>query len=231
MTRAGLFAREQLRSPFVLALLVFVPAVFVAASAGVLADFARALGGGLRGNAASALGAGWAAAFIAGTLGFFAASSARGADRRLALAGSGAARVAASRIAASLLLAVVAAGAGFAALLVRTGIAHPWHAAAAVLAFALIYLAIGVLIGSLITDPLEGSLAVTFVFLLDVFSGPGMAAEAAPYSVSRKAADILISAGLGRGSSTADWLTLVLVVVVAVTASFLAFIWSARSRA
>jgi hypothetical protein len=41
-------------------LLVAVPAVFVAATAGVLSDFARALGGGLGGDAAAALGAGWA---------------------------------------------------------------------------------------------------------------------------------------------------------------------------
>ena len=85
--------------------------------------------------------------------------------------------------------------------MLRTGVAHPWHAAAAVLAFAVIYLAVGIVIGSVITAPLEGSLAVAFVFLLDVFSGPGMAEQAAPYSVSRKAADILIAAGLGQRSS------------------------------
>jgi len=150
----------------------------------VLGDFARAQGGSLAGDAASSLAAGWAAAFIAGTLGFFQATSSRGADRRLALAGLGAARVAASRISASMLLAVIAAGAAFVALLARTGVADPGHAAVAVLAFAVIYLAVGVLIGSLISAPLEGSLAVAFVFLLDVFSGPGMAAEAAPYAIS-----------------------------------------------
>jgi hypothetical protein len=210
--------------------LIAVPAIFVAASAGVLADFARALGGGLGGDAASALGAGWAAAFIAGTLGFFQAASARGADRRLALAGAGPARVAASRIGASLALALVAAVAAFVALELRTGVAHPAHAAIAVLAFALIYLAVGILVGSLITAPLEGSLAVCFIFLLDVFSGPGMAEHAAPYSVSRKAADILISAGLGRGSPTGDWIALAVVVTVAMAASLAAFMFTARSR-
>jgi hypothetical protein len=231
MTRTAVFAREQLRAPFTLVLLVAVPAVFVAASAGVLSDFARALGGELGGDAASALGAGWAAAFIAGTLGFFQAASSRGADRRLVLAGAGPARVAVSRIGASLTLAVVAAGAGFIALELRTGVAHPWHAAIAVLAFALIYLAVGVVIGSLVSDQLAGSLAVAFVFLLDVFSGPGMAEHAAPYSLSRKAADILISAGLGQGSPGSDWLKLGGVVGVALVLSFCAFAWAARSRA
>lgn len=231
MTRTLAFAREQLRAPFTLSMLVAVPAVFVVAGAGVLSDFARALGGGLEADAAASLGAGWAAAFIAGTLGCFAAASSRGADRRLALAGLGALRVAAARIAASMMLAVVAAAAGFVALQLRTGIAHPWHAAAAVLAFALIYLGIGIVIGSLITGALEGSLAVTFIFLLDVFSGPGMAADAAPYSVSRKAADVLIASALGERSPDADWLALGAVVVSALAASFAAFAWSARSRA
>lgn len=231
MIRTVAFAREQLRAPFTLILLVAVPAFFVAASAGVLSDFGRALGGGLGGNSAVALSAGWAAAFIAGTLGFFQATSSRGADRRLVLAGAGPARVAASRIGASLALAVVAAGAGFIALLLRTGLVHPWHAAAAVLAFALIYLAVGVLIGAVISAPLEGSLAVAFVFFLDVFSGPGMAAHAAFYSVSRKAADVVITAGLGRASPTSDWVKLSAVVLVALLCSFAAFAYSARSRA
>jgi hypothetical protein len=230
MTRTATFVREQLRAPFTLVLLVAVPAIFVAASAGVLSDFADALGGRLAGEAASALGAGWAAAFIAGTLGFFQAASSRGADRRLALAGARPSGVAFSRIGASLALAVVAAGAGFVALLIRTGVVHPWHAAAAVLAFAVIYLAVGIVIGSLITAPLEGSLAVAFVFLLDVFSGPGMAEQAAPYSLSRTAADILIAAGLGQSSATEDWLKLAAVVAGALALSLVVFIWTARSR-
>lgn len=230
MTRTVAFAREQLRTPFALVLLAAVPAVFVVAASGVLADFARALGGDLRADAAAALGAGWAAAFVAGTLGYFQAASSRGADRRLALAGAGAARVAAARLGASLMLAVVAAGAGFIALLVRAGVAHPWHAAVAVLAFALIYLAVGVLVGSLVAAPLEGSLIVAFVFLLDVFSGPGMAESAAPYSLSRTAAEILIDAGLGRGSPASEWATVSAIAAAAVGVSVAAFALSARSR-
>jgi hypothetical protein len=231
MTRTAAFAREQLRAPFTIALLIAIPAVFVAASAGVLSDFARALGGKLAGDAASSLGAGWSAAFIAGTLGCFQAASSRDADRRLALAGLGPARVAASRIGASVLLAMVASTAGFVALLLRTGIVHPWHAAAAVLAFALIYLAVGVVVGSFVSGQLEGSLLVVGIFLLDVFSGPGMAEHAGPLSVSRKAADVLIAAGTGTSSPTGDWIKLGLVVAAALALSFVAFAWSARSRA
>jgi hypothetical protein len=230
MTRAGVFAREQLRARFTLALLVAVPALFVVSAAGVLSDFASALGGSLAGDAAVSLSAGWAAAFISGTLGFFQAASSRGADRRLALAGLGPARVAGSRIAASLLLAVVAAGAAFAALLLRIDVVHPLHAVVAILAFALLYLAIGVLIGSVVTDPLEGSLLVVFVFLLDAFSGPGMSGSPPVWAVSQKAADILIAAGAGTDSPAGDWVGAALVTFGAVAAAFAVFIASARSR-
>src|ERR687897_3800786 len=220
MIRTALFAREQLRAPFTLALLVVVPSLFVVSAAGALSDFADALGGSLAGDAAVALSAGWAAAFISGALGFFQAASSRGADRRLALAGLGPARVAVSRIAASVALAVVAAAAAFIALVVRVDVAHPLHAAVAVLGFALLYLAIGVLVGSLISAPLEGSLLVVFAFLLDAFAGPGMTGGSAPpWAVSQQAADILVAAGMGTGSPSDDWVKAALVTTVALVAS------------
>src|SRR3954468_47072 len=189
MTGTAIFAREQLRAPVHARLAVAVPALFVSSAAGVLSDFASVLGGSLGGDAAVALSAGWAAALISGTLGFFQAASSRGADRRLALAGLGPARVAIARIAASVLLAVVAAAAAFSALMVRIDVAHPLHAAAAILGFALLYLAVGVLVGSLVRSPLEGSLLVVFVFLLDAFAGPGMTGGAPPpWAVTPKAA-------------------------------------------
>lgn len=228
--RTYLFTREQLRAPFALALLVAVPALFVISAAGVLRDFATILGGSLAGDAAVGLSAGWAAAFVSGTLGYFQAASSRGADRRLALAGHGAALVAASRIAASVLLAVIASAAAFIALEVRAGIAHPAHAAAAILAFALIYVAVGVLIGSVVTDPLEGSLLVVFVFLLDAFAGPGMSGSPPLWSISQKAADLVIAAGVGGASPDADWVRLGLVVTAALVAAFTVFIVSARRR-
>jgi hypothetical protein len=232
MTRTLLFAREQLRAPFTLALLVAIPVLFVVSAAGALSDFASALGGSLAGDAAVALSAGWAAAFISGTIGYFEAASSRGADRRLALAGLGPARVAAARIAASLLLAVVAAASAFGALAVRTDIAHPVHAAVAILAFALLYLGVGVLVGSLVRSPLEGSLLVVFVFLLDAFAGPGMTGGSAPpWAISQKAADILIAAGLGTGSPDADWRAAAVVTAGALVVALLVFVASARSRA
>jgi hypothetical protein len=153
---ATAFTREHLRAPLTLGMLVAIPAIFVWSSASVLGDFARALGGELAGKGASALGAGWSAAFIAGALGFFQASSSHGADRRLALAGLGPGRLARSRIGAAVVLALVASAAGFVALVLRTGVAHPVHAALAVVAFALIYLGVGTVVGSRGGVPHEG---------------------------------------------------------------------------
>ena len=230
MTRSWLFAREQLRAPFMLALLVSVPALFVFAAAGALADFADALGGSLAADAAVALGAGWAAAFVAGALGFFSAVSSYSADRRLALAGLGGARVAADRIAAGLLLALAAAAAAYAALELRAPVAHPGHAALAILAFAVLYLGVGVLIGSLIHAPLEGSLVVAFVFLLDAFAGPGMSDSVPLWAISREPAAMLIDAGLGRSATPVQWLELAWPPAAALVLAAGAFIVAARRR-
>jgi hypothetical protein len=138
--------------------------------------------------------------------------------------------VAISRIVSSVGLATIAAAAAFVTLEIRGNVTHPWHAAVAILAFAWLYLAVGVLVGSIVTDPLEGSLIVVFIFILDVFSGPGMSSAAAPWSISRKAADVLISAGLGRPSSASDWVGLGLTTIGALVAAFTVFVLSARRR-
>lgn len=228
--RAGVFAREGLRAPFVLVMLIVTPALFVFTAAGALSEFAAALGGALGGDAAVALSAGWAAALVSGLLGFFQAASSRSADRRLIVAGLPAARVALSRVAASAALAVIAAATAFAALELRAPAAHPWHAAAAVLAFAALYLAIGVIVGSVVTAPLEGSLVVVFVFLLDAFAGPGMSGSPAVWAVSRRAADTLIAAGAGGGVSGAEVMGLVITVAASIGAALIVFTLSARRR-
>lgn len=227
-----IFLREQLRAPLTLALLIALPFLFVVLAADVLGEFADALGGSLVADGATALGAGWSAAFIAGTLGFFQIASAREADRRLARAGLGPLRVAAARIGAAVGLAALAAAAAYAAMATQIDVVHPWHAAAAILGYALIYLGVGALVGSLVRGELEGSLAVAFVFLLDVFSGPGMTeGDGSPLSISRSAADVLLAAAVGAGSPTADWLELAAWALGALALAAIAFAITARSRA
>jgi hypothetical protein len=229
----GAFVREHLRAPLTLALLVVIPVFFVLIFASVLGEFADALGGTLAGGGAtSAISAGWAAAFLCGALAFFQVSSSRGADRRLAAAGIGAARVALARIAAAIALGGVVSAVAFVTLWARSGIAHPWHAAAAILAFALIYVGVGALVGALVSGQLEGSLLVVLIFAVDAFSGPSMTDSGGilAHGPTRDAAKLLIAAGTGQSSTSAEWSVVVIAVVAALAVALGAFWLAARSR-
>lgn len=229
---SGDFVREHLRAPLTIALLVIIPVFFVLIFATVLGEFASALGGTLAEQAATAISAGWAAAFLAGTLAFFQVSSSRGADRRLAFAGLGPWRVAAGRISAALTLGVVVSAVAFITLWLRSGIAHPWHAAVAILAFAAIYIGLGAVIGALVKGSLEGSLLVVLVFAVDVFSGPAMTSGGGltSFTPTRDAAELLIAAGAGQSSPGADWVAVAATAIVALAVAAGAFWFSARSR-
>jgi hypothetical protein len=230
-TVGGSFVREHLRTPLTLALLVAIPVFFVLIFASVLGEFAEALGGTLAGSASIAISAGWAAAFLCGTLAFFQVASSRSADRRLALAGLGAGRVALARIAAAITLGVVVSAIAYLTLWLRSGIEHPAHAAAAVLAFALIYVGIGALIGAFVSDPLNGSLLVVLVFAVDVFSGPQMTSNSLlGYTPTRDAANLLIAAGSGQGSPSGDWIEVAALVAIALAVALGAFWLAARPR-
>jgi hypothetical protein len=230
---SGSFLREQIRAPLMLVLLVAIPAFFVLIFASVLGEFAKALGGTLASQSATAISAGWAAAFLSGTLAFFQVSSSRGADRRLAAAGLGATRVAVSRIAAALVLGVAVSAVAFVTLWLRSGIGHPLHAAVAIFAFAAIYIGIGALIGAFVSAPLEGSLLVVLVFSLDAFSGPQMtsAGGIGSFTPTRQAANLLIAAGGGHGSPSGDWLGAAAVAFSALAVALTAFWFAARTRA
>jgi len=226
------FLREHLRARVTLVLLIAIPALFVVVSSSVLGEFAAALGGSVSGDAASALGAGWAAAFLAGALGFFQVSSSRDADRRLALAGMGAVRVVVARLAASVVLGLLISAVAFLTLWLSAGVVHPAHTFVAILAFALIYIGIGTLVGSFVSGPLEGSLTVAFIFLFDAFSGPGMSGSGgvAQLMPTRKAADLLIDAGAGQGSTGGEWIAVGLTTLGALLLAATAFWLAARPR-
>lgn len=227
---AAAFVREHLRAPLTLALLVAIPAFFVLIFASVLGDFAEILGGRLQSQSATSISAGWAAAFLSGTLAFFEVSSSRGADRRLAAAGLGAWRVAAARIAAALAIGTAVSAVAFLTLLVRSGIGHPLHAAAAILSFALIYIGLGALIGAFVRGALEGSLFVLLLFSMDAFTSPQMTSSTVfAWTPTRAAADVLVAAGGGEGSPSTDWLGMVVVAVGALTVALVAFWAAART--
>ena len=228
------FLREQLRAPLTLALLVVLPILFVVTASSVLSDFSRALGGNAHGGAATALAAGWTAAFLAGALGFFQTMSSHEADQRLALAGLGPAATALARLASALAMAVTVTAAAFVALRTQQNVPHVAHTLLAMLAYACIYLAIGTAVGSIIRDALAGSLTVVFIFLLDVFSGPGMSKGASGLatllSPSQKAGELLLAAGAGTSSSGSDWTGAGVSVAVAVAVALSVFWFAARRR-
>lgn len=168
------YIQEYARRPLNLVLLAAVPVVFVALSAGAIAEFARLLGGASSIGRLEVATAGWAAAFLAGVAGFFQVTGSREADRRLAATGSSTGAVVAARLASSLVLAAVASAGALTALAVRTEIADAWSVVGATAMFAVIYLAIGIAIGALVHSEMNGSLLIIFIWMFDVFFGPAM---------------------------------------------------------
>lgn len=168
------FLVEYARRPLNLVLLAVVPVVFVVLAAGAIADFARILGAEASTGQLEVTTAGWAAAFLAGVAAFFHVSGSREADRRLAAAGSSSWRVVVARLGSSLLLAAVAAAGALVALALRTDIADVPRAVGATGMFAIIYLGIGATVGALVRSEVNGSLVIIFVWMFDVFLGPGM---------------------------------------------------------
>lgn len=226
------FVREHLRAPLTLVLLVAIPVFFVLIFASVLGEFAEALGGSLMAQSATAIGAGWAAAFLSGTLAFFQVSSSRSADRRLAAAGFGPVRVAVARIVAALAIGLTVSLVAWVTLWLRSGIGHPFHAAVAIFTFAAIYIGIGALIGAFVKGQLEGSLLVVLIFSVDAFSGPQMTSNGlVSWTPTRNAADLLIAAGGGQGSPGGDWVGSAVVALGALIVALAAFWLAARSRA
>src|SRR6266704_3207002 len=163
------FLADYARNPVNLLMLVLVPVAFVAAAAGSLAQLARLLSGTMAPGAdVPSVTAGWAAAFIAAIAAYFQVRAARSADRRLALAVTG------------LALAAVASAAALLTLAARTGIDHPGRVLPATFMFAVIYLAIGALIGTLVTSPVNGTVLILFVWMVDVMFGPVFGSAARP---------------------------------------------------
>jgi len=170
------FLADYARNPVNPLVLVLVPVVFVVVVAGSMADAARLLGGAGGGPAVETATVGWAAGFLAGIAMYFQVSAARDADRRLIIAGLPGARLVAARLLAGLALALLASAAALVALTLRTGIEDPAEVAAGTLMFAVIYLAIGAVVGAGVGNPVNGTVLILFVWILDVFFGPTLSA-------------------------------------------------------
>ncbi|MFD0274250.1 ABC transporter permease [Kitasatospora sp. NPDC127111] len=173
------YLAEAARTPTNLLILVLVPVVFVIVAAKPMADAAELLGGP-GAPAVQTATAGWAAGFIAANAMYFQIRGSRDADRRLVLAGLPTSRLVAARMATGGVLALTATAAALAALAARTSITQPGRVIAGTLMFAAIYLAIGAVIGALVRNPVNGTVLVLFVWILDVFFGPALGATSRP---------------------------------------------------
>jgi hypothetical protein len=169
------FLGDYVRNPVNLLLLAVVPVVFVVVVAATMADAAFLLGGP-GGPAVETATAGWAAAFLAGIAMYFQTSATRDVDRRVVIAGLPATRLVAARLLTGGALAVFATGIALAALALRVGLDAPVRVVAGTLMFAVIYIAIGAVVGTLVRNPVNGTVIVLFVWILDVFFGPAMGA-------------------------------------------------------
>jgi len=169
------FLTDYVRNPVNLLLLAVVPVVFVVVVAGSMADAAKLLGGP-GGPAVETATAGWAAAFLAGIGMYFQTAATREVDRRVVIAGLPATRLVFARLATGLTLALLAAAVAVVALAARTGIDAPVRVVAGTLMFAIIYLAIGAIVGATVANPVNGTVVVLFVWILDVFFGPALGA-------------------------------------------------------
>ena len=169
------FLADYARNPVNLLLLVLIPAVFVLVAAGSLVDAAR-LFGSVDATAVATATAGWAAAFLAGVGMYFQTSAARDADRGLIIAGLPARRLVAARLLTGVGLAALASLAALLALWLRAGVGDPARAVAGTLMFAVIYLGIGAVVGAVVRSPVNGTVLILFVWILDVFFGPAMGA-------------------------------------------------------
>jgi len=169
------FLADNARNPVNLLLLVIVPTVFVVVVAKSMADSAKLLGG-VGGPAVETASAGWAAAFLAGIAMYFQTAATRDTDRRVVIAGLPPSRLIAARLITGTALAALASGAALIALAARTGIDHPIRAIVGTFMFAIIYVAIGAVVGSFAENPVNGTVIVLFVWIFDVFFGPAMGA-------------------------------------------------------
>ena len=173
------FLADYARNPINLVLLVVVPTVFVVVVAGSMADAAELLGG-VGGPAVETAAAGWAAAFLAGIAMYFQVAATLETDRRVVISGLKPRALVLARLFTGFALAVAASAAALIALAARTGIDHPTRAITGTLMFAVIYIAVGAIVAGLARNPVNGTVIVLFVWILDVFFGPAMGAADRP---------------------------------------------------
>jgi hypothetical protein len=120
---------------------------------------------------------------VAGLAGFFQVVSSRAPDRRLAATSvRSASSVVTGRLVAAACLAGAATASALLALSIKNGLADPGRAVPAVALVALLYVAIGVVVGTLVRSEMNGALIVSVIWMLDVFVGSGVGGSTALFT-------------------------------------------------
>lgn len=171
-TPLSMFLREYYRNTLNLVLLVVIPIILIQSFGSSLSRLANLFSGvSLTLNMGKALGALWSAAFLSGLMGFFMMNGAREADRRLVRAGYHPMQVVGFRVLTVALLGLIATLVSYGVLIAQFTPENLILTFVALYAGAVIYSAVGILIGALIPGELEGSFAMLFFFVMDAFIG------------------------------------------------------------
>jgi len=171
-TPLSMFLREYYRNTLNLVLLVVIPILLIQAFGNALSRLADLFSGIiLTLNMGKALGALWSATFLSGIMGFFMMSGAREADRRLVRAGYHPVQVVGFRLLTVVMLGAIATAVSYSVLIIQFTPRNLALTFGAIYLAAIIYSALGILVGSLIPGELEGSFAMLFFFVMDAFIG------------------------------------------------------------
>jgi hypothetical protein len=175
---------ELVRKPFTLVLLLVLPPVVIEMYGVAMSSFPQLPG--LPADAATTgrmTGTLFAVAFLAGLVGLFQVISARRGDERLAVAGFSRWQLLLGRLVTMLVVAVAGTAVAFAVFTYSVDVAAPGLAAAVLVAAAMVYGLLGVVIGTLLPKELEGSIALVFLADLDNALSSGLFDVGASLSV------------------------------------------------
>jgi ABC-2 type transport system permease protein len=229
-----MFVREYRRTTLNVVLLVAIPALVIVAIGDSIGRISRIFETGLTTAMAESMGALWAAAFLTGMMGFFMITGARGADRRLVAAGYGALEVVALRFAVVALFGGVATLASYALLLTRVEPTDHLQMLIVMYLAALLYGALGVLIGSLVAGELEGSFALLFFFIFDAFIASPLFGDAGGFPLNLLPTfyptTVLLSVTAGQPHAAEHWIYIGAYALVVGTLAASAFYRAARRR-
>ena len=230
-TPLSMFLREYYRNPLNLVLLVVIPVLLIFAIGDALSRVAGIFNVPITPDMGKALAALWAAAFLSGIMGFFMMAGAREADRRLVRAGYSTSLVVTIRLTTVAVLALLATSVSYLVLITQiTPVSYGLTFAVLYLA-AIIYGAVGILIGSLISGQLEGSFALLFFFVEEAFvSTPLFGSQGFPFLPTYYPSQILSAMVAERSHDAVHWIYAALYGLATLILAFMAFYRAARLR-